>query len=115
MNSQLSTPNPVKGRGSNGALLPQSSVDLHIDELVLHGFAPTERHAIGDTVESELRELLVKQQSLPLSLANREIDRIDAGEFEIASGAAAPTSGRRVAEAINRALVQLTRLPQRRT
>jgi len=113
MNSQLS---PVRRKlGEGGTFNPQPSVELHIDELVLHGFAPTERHAIGDTVESELRELLVKQQSLPLSLANREIDRIDAGEFEIASGGAAPTSGRRVAEAINRALVQLTRLPQRRT
>ena len=113
MNSQLS---PVRRKlGEGGTFNPQPSVELHIDELVLHGFAPTERHAIGDTVESELRELLVKQQSLPLSLANREIDLIDAGEFEIAAGAAAPTSGRRVAEAINRALVQLTRLPQRRT
>ena len=113
MNSQLS---PVRRKlGEGGTFNPQSSVELHIDELVLHGFAPTERHAIGDTVESELRELLVKQQSLSLSLANREIDRIDAGEFEIASGAAAPTSGRRVAEAINRALVGLARLPQRRT
>ncbi|PYI96432.1 MAG: hypothetical protein DMF00_14925 [Verrucomicrobia bacterium] len=113
MNSQLS---PVRRKlGKGGTFNPQPSVELHIDELVLHGFAPTERHAIGDTVESELRELLVKQQSLPLSLANREIDRIDAGEFEIASGAAAPTSGRRVAEAINRALVGLARLPQRRT
>ena len=113
MNSQLS---PVRRKlGERGTFNSQPSVELHIDELVLHGFAPTERHAIGDTVESELRELLVKQQSLPLSLANREIDRIDASEFEIASGAAAPTSGRRVAEAINRALVQLARLPQRRT
>jgi hypothetical protein len=93
----------------------QPLVELHIDELVLHGFAPTERHAIGDTVESELRELLVKQQSLPWSLANREIDRIDVGEFEIASGAPAQTSGGRVAEAINRALLGLRRLPQRRT
>jgi hypothetical protein len=107
--------NSQRKLGEGGTFNPQPSVELHIDELVLHGFAPTERHAIGDTVESELRELLVKQQSLPWSLANRERDRVDAGEFEIASSAAAPTSGRRVAEAINRALVGLTRLPQRRT
>ena len=106
-NSTLNIERPT----SNG----QPLVELHIDELVLHGFAPTERHAIGDTVESELRELLAKQQSLPWSLANCEIDRIDAGEFEIASGAPAQTSGGRVAEAINRALVGLRRLPQRRS
>jgi hypothetical protein len=113
MNSQLS---PVRRKLSEaGTLNSRPSLELHIDELVLHGFTPTERHAIGDTVESELRELLVKQQSLPWSLVNHEIDRVDAGEFEIASGAPAPTSGRRVAEAINRALMGLTRLPQRRT
>ena len=90
----------------------QRSVELRIEELVLQGFAPSDRYAISDAVEAELRELFVKQQSLPWSIANREIDRIDAGEFKMASGAPAQTIGGRVAEAINHALVALSRSPQ---
>jgi hypothetical protein len=41
-------------------------IEVHIDELVLHGFDPQSRWAIGDAVESELRELLT-QQGLPKS------------------------------------------------
>jgi hypothetical protein len=29
---------------------PSSVVELHIEELVLHGFAPGDRHAIGEEV-----------------------------------------------------------------
>jgi hypothetical protein len=36
-------------------------IEVHIDELVLHGFDPRSRWAIGDAIESELRELLTQQ------------------------------------------------------
>ena len=45
-------------------------IELHIEELVLHGFAPGDRHPIGDAVEHELIRLFA-EQGLP-SLLNGE-------------------------------------------
>ena len=36
-------------------------IDLHIDELVLHGFAQGDRWNVGDALESDLQTLLVTQ------------------------------------------------------
>ena len=33
-------------------------IELHIEELVLHGFDPHQRHAIGDAVRTELARLI---------------------------------------------------------
>jgi hypothetical protein len=93
----------------------QPSVDLHIEELVLDGFAPGDRHTIGDAVEIELRELLVKHRSVPWSVGNGEIDRIDAGEFKIVTGATAQTIGGHVAESINHMFLGLRHSAKRRT
>ena len=37
---------------------PPLHIEVRIDELILHGFSATERHAIGDAVSSELETLL---------------------------------------------------------
>jgi hypothetical protein len=102
MNSQLSTLNS------------QRSVELHIEELVLHGFAPGDRYALGDAVETELREVLAKQHLLPTAVVTREIDWIDAGEFRMMSGATPHTIGGSIAKAISHALAAPRHSPQRR-
>lgn len=43
------------------AIRSPQSVNLHIEELVLHGFAPHDRHRIGDAVERELLRLLTER------------------------------------------------------
>ena len=79
---QRSGLNPVKGRGPNGALRPQLSLELHIEELVLHGFAPGERYAIGETVEHELA-LLLGEQGVPNSLrVQSATDEIKGATFQ---------------------------------
>jgi hypothetical protein len=37
---------------------PRPSINLHIEELVLHGFAPGDRHRISEAVEQELTRLI---------------------------------------------------------
>ena len=44
------------------------SIEMHIEELVLHGFEPGDRHAIGDAVERELARLL-SEHGLPSASA----------------------------------------------
>jgi len=76
-------------------------VILHIDELVLHGFAPTDRHRIADAVVGELSRLL-GEGGLPeaWSAGDRvHVQSVDAGRFEVAPGARADRIGNQIAQA----------------
>jgi hypothetical protein len=42
------------------------SINLHIEELILHGFAREERYAIGEALQNELQRLFTTQ-GLPQS------------------------------------------------
>ncbi len=76
-------------------------IELHIEELVLHGFRPHDRHAIGDALELELTVLLSRPATLAALSDGRELDRLDAGTVQLQAGAGASTIGRQVASAID--------------
>ena len=79
---------------------PSPAVELHIDELALHGFAPADRYRIGAAVEHELASLLT-ERGLPPSLGLiGELARLDGGAFELAPGMPAEAIGARIARAI---------------
>ena len=76
------------------------AVELHIEELVLHGFAPGDRHRIADAVERELARLFA-EQGVPRALQSGfESPRLDAGSFNFAPDSRAETIGAEVARAI---------------
>ncbi|MEA2490141.1 MAG: hypothetical protein QOH21_1933 [Acidobacteriota bacterium] len=56
-------------------------VRIHIQELVLHGIDPRERHAIGDAVQAELRAALAAQRLDPRE--GRAIERVDGGTVRV--------------------------------
>jgi hypothetical protein len=59
-------------------MMPRS-IELHIEELVLRGFAPGDRYWIGEAVEQELTRLLA-DRGVPESLARGgEIASVDGG------------------------------------
>lgn len=88
MNSQLSTFNS------------RPSVELHIEELVLHGFAPGDRYAIGDAVEREIARLL-GEQGFPISLRSKsQVDEISGATFNAAHNATPGVIGRQIAQAV---------------
>ncbi len=74
-----------------------AEIEVHIEELVLHGFPPGSRWQIGDTLEHELRGLLAAQGLPPGWLASAE--RIDAGAIALTTPAA---TGAEVAQAVYR-------------
>jgi hypothetical protein len=74
-------------------------IELHIDELVLHGFEHSDRHAIGEAIERELTRLL-GAGSVPLQSS----DQIDAGSLTLTSGARPQRIGTKVAGKIHRSL-----------
>jgi hypothetical protein len=81
------------------------NIKLHIEELVLHGFAPNDRYAIADAVESELSHLLATQfaeRGAQSSLAhNAEHARLDAGSFHVTLGDKSSAIGAQIAQAVH--------------
>ena len=76
------------------------NIELHIEELALHGFAPADRHHIAKAVERELARLFA-EQGVPTSLdQGAEVARLDGGAFEVAQGCKAEAVGVQVAQAI---------------
>ncbi len=81
-------------------------IELHIEELVLHGFAPGDRHAIGDAVERELARLFTEHGLASSSLASGERAHVNAGEFQVAPESKAPAVGAQVATAVHGGLTR---------
>jgi len=71
-------------------------IEVHIEELVLHGFAPGERWQVGDALEHELRGLLA-ERGLPASWQGSPA-KLDAGNVRLTNPA---TTGRQIAGAIH--------------
>ncbi|HEY9435178.1 MAG TPA: hypothetical protein VI260_27295 [Blastocatellia bacterium] len=75
-----------------------ANVELHIEELVLHGFAPGDRYRIGEAVERELQRLFA-EQGAPAPLAqSAERGYLDGGTFESPRAASAETIGAGIAQ-----------------
>jgi hypothetical protein len=76
------------------------NIELYVDELVLYGFSPADRHRLGEAVEQELGRLLTTQGA-PRSLAQHgEIPRLDGGSFEVKPGYGVAAIGSQVAQAV---------------
>ncbi|HEY9405594.1 MAG TPA: hypothetical protein VIQ24_23290 [Pyrinomonadaceae bacterium] len=78
-----------------------AEIELHIEELVLDGFAAADRYRIGDAVERELSRLFA-EHGVPASLAaGLDAPHLDAGAFPFVPGNSAPEKiGAQVAQAV---------------
>ena len=81
-------------------------IEVLIDELVLHGFDPHERHAVGDSLSAELTRLLAADAASWTSPRRHEIARVAGHEVAIAPGQAA---GPALAGAVRTAITTATR------
>ena len=75
------------------------NIELHIEELVLHGFSPRERYAIGEAVQRELTRLFTEQGIHP-SLRQGRIARLDGGSIQVKQGTKADAIGKQVAQSV---------------
>jgi len=83
-----------------------AAIELHIEELVLHGFSPADRFSVGDAIEAELARLL-RADGLPPMLARPGgTNHLDAGGIEIAVGARPQSIGTQLACSIHQRLAQ---------
>ena len=82
------------------------ALDLRIEELVLHGFRPEDRQRIVAALNQELTRAFAEQGIPERLLAGGDIDRLDAGSFTAAAGAAPHTIGTQLARALYRGLAR---------
>ncbi len=74
-------------------------IELVIDELVLHGFDPRQRHTIGDAVATELTRLARAHAKELSGRGPLDVARLDAGVFET-SGRAPASAGTGIANSV---------------
>lgn len=75
-------------RPSSFVLRHPSSVVVDIDELILEGFAPSEKYRIGEAVQRELERLFAArpEQTRSLELIHSDArDDVNAGAFRVKS------------------------------
>jgi hypothetical protein len=91
---------PVNFRAPDPPLASASKVQLHIEELVLHGFDPRGRYSISDAVQQELTQLFTGQ-GVPAQLTELSpTERIDAGSFQVGAAARTHAVGAQIANAV---------------
>lgn len=77
------------------------NVELHIEELVLRGFAPGDRRLIGEAVERELARLFGDQGVPPSLPQDATVRHLDAGAFDVRPGFGTEAIGAQVARAVH--------------
>ena len=76
------------------------NIELHIKELVLHGFNHGDRYLISEAVQVELTRLF-SEQGLPSTLSHHvEIGSVDGGAFHATPGSKPAAIGSQVAHAV---------------
>jgi hypothetical protein len=75
-------------------------IELHVEELVLHGFEPGDRYGIGQAVEQELGRLLAELGTPPSLARTGEVPHLDGGSFETKPGSGVEAIGAQVARAV---------------
>lgn len=85
---------------SSANLARASSVQVRIEELVLHGFPASSRYSISEATRQELARLLM-ERGVPQRMAQPGgTALIDAGRFQVAQGAKPHDVGALIANAV---------------
>lgn len=78
----------------------QCSIELNIQELVLHGFVPGDHLNISDAVRSELSRLFVEKGVPARLVRSAEVSHLDGDAVRVAPGYTGEAIGTRIAQAV---------------
>ncbi len=81
-----------------------SALEVHIEELVLHGFSTRDRFAIGDALQQELERLMTEQGLPGVAGQSLSAQRLDGGVFTVAPGARSAAIGAHIAGRVHQGL-----------
>jgi hypothetical protein len=87
--------------------------EVEIEELVLHGFRPTDRYVIAEAVERELAFLLAHERSLRLPREEGHIERLNAGTIHLGANPPGPVVGAQLAQALYKSVAPARAYSQR--
>lgn len=76
------------------------NIELHIEELVLHGFSPADRDAIGAAIQGELARLFAERGIHPTLQRGHEVEKVDGGALTLRPRAKAASIGTQVAHSV---------------
>lgn len=93
-----SSKNPAESVAKSTKATTPASLELHIEELVLHGFSHGDRLSIGDAIQQELSRLISEQGLPSVSMGPSSVAHLDAGSFQVAPGAKAQAIGAQLAQ-----------------
>jgi len=77
-----------------------ATIELHIEELVLHNLAPRDRYRIADAVQRELTRLFAAQGAPPSLAHSFDSAQLDVGSFTVSPEARGEAIGVQVAQAV---------------
>lgn len=77
-----------------------TNVELHVEELVLHGFQPGDRYEIALAVERELARVLTERGIPPSFAEGLTVEHLDAGAFNVAPSSTPQSVGEQVGQAL---------------
>jgi hypothetical protein len=80
------------------------AVKIHLEEVVLHFAAPSERERAAEALVLELTRLLTERGVPDPLLKGATAPRLDGGSFALSAGLSAEEYGARVARAVYRSL-----------
>lgn len=90
-------------RAAPGSRLP-TPIELHIEELVIHGFAPNDHQQLAAAVEHELTRLLDEKGFGQALTDEMEIERLHGGAFRIRQDEPSTTTGQQLAGTIYKSI-----------
>jgi hypothetical protein len=88
------------------------NIKLHIEELVLHGFAPNDRYAIADAVQQELSRLIGPTAGqthgafTSTLIQHSSNTRLDARAFQVEQNSKPRSIGNQIAQAVHGGLTK---------
>jgi hypothetical protein len=85
-----------------------AAVNLRIEELILHGFAPADRHRIAQGMQAELARLVSQGRSLRSLKSSLTLERVEGGAFTVKAGSSQRSTEVQIARAIYQGLQRST-------
>ncbi len=82
----------------------RASFELQIEELVLHGFDPGDRHRISEAIEKEMTRLIAERGLSDRLTDGIHIPRLDGASFQINQGSKPETAGVQIARSVHGSL-----------
>lgn len=81
-------------------MVKNQSVEINIEELVLHGFSRAHANKIGETLRSELAKLIL-EKGIPEGISEGgNINSVNGGNFQVSQNTHARTIGTQIAHSI---------------